>query len=205
MSTELWKRLSSQSDTTLEVSEIAADPALKAEAERFLPALQARCEGCGEEAARRALQPLVLIYGITEAAKAPAFWEPYRKALAGVPAKALAAAIDEYVALPDSQFFPKPGPLKALADKAAEPIRRAAHRARLVTLVKPAPGRVEPTDEQRDQVRAMLGEFRSKMEARSLRKPKAPVLPPTHGAVDETGLTPQMQALLARRAEEAQP
>lgn len=203
MSAALWRMLSNDGPAALAVSEIAGDPALKAEAERFLPALQARAQGCGDEAVIKALRPLVLLYGIPEAAKADGYWDPYLKALSGVPAKALSAAIDEYAALPDSNFFPKPGPLKALADRQAEPIRRAAHRARMVALVKPAPGRVPPTAEQRQQIAADLAALRGRMADRQLNQPKRSDLPPSHGRVDETGLTAEMQALMARRGEEA--
>src|SRR5688572_10740721 len=112
ISTPLWARLSSRFESQTEVDEIVADPALHAEAKRLAPMLAQKAAPAGDEAVRRALQPLVLVYGIGEAARVPAFWAPYR-VLASVPAEALARGIEDYTASADSHFFPKPGPLKA--------------------------------------------------------------------------------------------
>lgn len=113
-----------------ELEEILSCPALHAEARHVAPALAQLAAGCGPEAVRMALQPLVLVYGIGEATKSPAFWGVYFRNLADLPSEALAKGVEEYASLPDSHFFPKPGPLRALAMKHAEPIFKAATRAK---------------------------------------------------------------------------
>jgi hypothetical protein len=72
---------------------------------------------CGEKAVVELLKSPVLVFGIGDAARSPEFWKPYRSHLGALPYAAVEAAIHEYVGLPTSEFFPKPGPLKALAEK----------------------------------------------------------------------------------------
>jgi len=137
ISTGLWRLLSSSSPAELEISTIAAIPALQAEAAAIVPSLRAVARPCGGMAVRTALQRLVLVFGVGEAAKSPAFWKPYADQLSGFPAQALDQAIDEYVGLPGSEYFPKPGPLKALAAKHAAPILKALSRASRVAGSRP--------------------------------------------------------------------
>lgn len=167
----------------------------------ILPKLLARAAPCGDERVRRALQPLILVYGASEATKAPAFWEAYYAALSGLPVEALARGVKDYLAAADSEFFPKPGPLRALCEKHAEPIFKAASRAKRATEV-PSVGRTPPTEEEKAAVANMLGEFTSRIAERAHVAVRPP-LPSTAGKVDERGVTAEMRALMARRAEEA--
>ncbi|MDB5438483.1 MAG: hypothetical protein JWM33_910, partial [Caulobacteraceae bacterium] len=112
------------------------------------------------QAVRAALSPLVLVYGVGEAARSAAFWGVYVETLSGLPAEALRAAAADYAAGAGAEFFPKPGPLKALALKHAEPLRRAAARAArvgegAVAVCKP------PVEARRKQVEALLASFPS--------------------------------------------
>jgi hypothetical protein len=181
------------------VAEIVADPELHAEAKRVYSALAVRASAAGEATVRLALQPLVLVYGVGEAARSPAFWQAYR-ILADLPVEALRLGVEDYPAQPDSQFFPKPGPLKALCDKHAEPIYRAAFRASKAASLEPPKARREPTEAERAQVRAMLSEFTAKVAEKAPARLR-PVLPSISGKTDETGITPEMRALMERRAE----
>lgn len=85
---------------------------------------------CGSDAVRALLQPLVLVYGVGEAARSAAFWKVYREQLASFPYEALEQAVTDYAGQPGAEFFPKPGPLKALATARAVPILKALSRAK---------------------------------------------------------------------------
>ncbi len=94
-------------------------------------------EPCGPDAVRALLQPLVLVYGVSDAARTPAFWKVYREQLAGLPFEALEQAVNDFAGQPGAEFFPKPGPLKALATARAVPIIKALYRAKRVASAKP--------------------------------------------------------------------
>lgn len=204
ISTQLWELLSGRWDAQAGVEAIVADPIIHGEVMRVAPALIARAQAAGEDAVRRALQPLVLVYGVGEAARVPAFWQPYR-ILANLPPTALAAGIEDYISGADSQFFPKPGPLKALCERHAEPVLRAASRARRAADLTPPKPRPEPTEEDKAAVANMLAETLKVMGAKTMdARPQSANLPSTAGKPDEGGLTPAMRALMARRAGEGQ-
>src|SRR6185503_10867246 len=156
----LWRLLSSNHDASTEVADIVADPELHTEAKRVCSALTLRAAGAGEHAVRQALQPLVLVFGVGEAARSPAFWQAYR-VLAGVPPEALRQGIEDYLAASDSTFFPKPGPLKALCDKHAEPIYKAAARANRAAAL-PAPKIRIISEADREAVHHMAKEVAEK-------------------------------------------
>jgi len=79
-----------------------------------------------------ALAPLLALYGVSRKtdAEAKAFWGFYIEALAEVPREALREGVRDYVADARSEWFPKPGPLKALVDRRTIPLRTAYSRAR---------------------------------------------------------------------------
>lgn len=111
------------------VKALQADPAALAELRDTLPVLESQVAPAGRDSIIAGLAPLLSIYGVSD--RSPnewaSFWSLYADVLADVPLEALRAAVKEYVSGPDSQFFPKPGPLKALCDKHAAPAR-IAHR-----------------------------------------------------------------------------
>jgi len=199
MSPRLWRLVSSSIEAATEIAEIVADPELHAEARAIAPRLMARAASAGPATVRRVLAPLVLVYGVGEAAKAPQFWQAY-DVLADLPEEALRKGVDDYLAQPDSQFFPKPGPLRALCDRHAEPIRRAAYRASRAAALEPPKPKREPTQDERAQVAAMLASFKAQVAQKSPEAVK-PVLPSIAGKPDETGITPEMRRLIARRME----
>lgn len=161
ISAPLWKLLSSNVGAQAEIEEIASDPRLRSEALALLPALMLRATPAGEERVLRALRPLVLVYGASEATKAPAFWQAYYGALSGLPVEALARGIADYTSAADSEFFPKPGPLRALCEKHAAPIFKAAHRAKRALEV-PKAQREPPSEAEKAAVAALLAEFKAK-------------------------------------------
>lgn len=93
--------------------------------------LQRHVEPCGAKWVAAELGPLLTLYGVPEKSEAEArtFWGFYIDALGGLPREAVRAGIGEYVRDPKSEFFPKPGPLKAICERHAIPLRMAANRA----------------------------------------------------------------------------
>ena len=96
--------------------------------------LQAAVEPAGAQAVVEALAPMLALYGIPRKSEgeAEAFWGFYIDTLGALPAEALRAGVAEYVGDPKSEFFPKPGPLKAICDRHAIKVRMAASRSRKV-------------------------------------------------------------------------
>lgn len=111
---------------------IAATPTVHDELRQAVAALEQRAEPCGVEFMIGQLAPLRAIYGIGQksAAEWAAFWSIYATQIEGYPREALAAAVEDYAGLGSSEWFPKPGPLKALCEKRATKLRMAIGRAR---------------------------------------------------------------------------
>lgn len=145
ISTGLWRQLASDLPAEVALEAIVSVPALHAEARASIPALTSVAEPCGAQKVREALQPLVLVYGVGEAAKSAAFWRVYVEQLSGFPAEALAQAVNDYAGGANAEFFPKPGPLKALAAKRTEPILKALSRAKRAASMLP-PKVIPPQD-----------------------------------------------------------
>lgn len=91
-----------------------------------------RAAPAGREEIVAALAPMVTLYGVPDKTEAEwrGFWRFYVEALGNLPIEAIKAGAKAYVNEPTSEFFPKPGPLKALCSKAAEELFRAVGRAR---------------------------------------------------------------------------
>ena len=77
------------------------------------------------------MAPLLTLYGVADKTEgeAGAFWGFYLDTLGSLPLEALRAGVAEYVADQKSEFFPKPGPLLAICERHAAPLRMAANRA----------------------------------------------------------------------------
>ena len=114
-------------------------------------ALTPQCEPLLDQAEqdfiRRALQPLVLVFGVPESASAPAFWEVYFEALRGFPREAILLAVRDFPKDKGAVFFPKPGQLRSLVEDQAERIalfdRLAQDRLSAPEPPKAAPMRFE--------------------------------------------------------------
>lgn len=128
----LWRRLTdanvSWSDA---IRRLAEDPDSRTELSQVAERLEVAIWPCGAEAVIETLAPLLALYGVPRKseAEAEAFWRFYLDTLENLPAEALRAGVAEYVADPKSEFFPKPGPLKAICERHAIPLRMAANRA----------------------------------------------------------------------------
>ena len=171
------------------VEEIAASPALRDELRMTLPELERTIAGCGPEAVKAALAPLVVLFSVGEQAKVGVWWRAYLDALAGLPADAVQAACREYPTLSDSEFMPKPGPLRALAVKHGAQAFQAVGRAR-EALSAPLPKRLGPTTPE--VTAKVAADLRRCIKRPPPAKPFAPPPTPTDGR----GLSPAMAARL---------
>lgn len=136
-SPELWQRLTDPNLGWAKGSELARQWEDRSELSAVATALELRARPAGEQFVIAALTPLVTLYGVSD--KSPgewrAFWRFYINALQDLPREAIERGVADYVAAPDSDFFPKPGPLKALCQKRAETILTAYGRARKALVV----------------------------------------------------------------------
>lgn len=131
---------------------VAACPALRAEAAAVLPALRAQAQAAGDAGVARTISKLFALYPQPDRSEAEwaAWWEAYYEDLAEFPSAALAEACRAWRRRPDAEFFPKPGPLRALAREAARPLLTALARAERATRTPPPDPGPPLTPEQRE-------------------------------------------------------
>lgn len=147
----------------LAVEHIVSVPALHEEAKAILPALKAHAAPCGPQAVMMQVGRLFAIWPQPARSEAEweTFWEFYIDDLADLPLDALIAGIRDARRSPDAEFLPKPGPLRALALKHAEPIHRAAYRIeRAARAVPPKPFDKGDAEARKAQVAAVLAEIK---------------------------------------------
>lgn len=131
-SPELWRRLTEHSSFQYACEELVADDRCLAELRQVADRIEAHAAPCGPKAVAAELAPLVTIYGVADRSEGEwaAFWRFYTEALQDLPLAALRNGVKAYVAQPDSEFFPKPGPLKALCQREASEVWTALGRSR---------------------------------------------------------------------------
>lgn len=196
-SPELWSLLATGPKENAEA--IRLSPALRAEAGRSFRQLEVLCEPAGNQVVMAALAPLILVYGKGEEARSPAFWKVYTDALSDLPRIALDRAVKGYERI--GKFFPKPAEIRELAMPHADTFRQAAYRAKKAQEAEVI--QLRPPVDQRptaDEVAAMMKEFHALMEAKCpvpQYKTKPGRATPS-ARVDNTGVSPEMRALLAR-------
>lgn len=179
---------------------IIGDPDLLAEVRSALPALQAVAEAkAGPEGVYRVITRRFSVY--PQPQRTPDewadWWSDYYDVLADVALASLEAAMRAWVARPDSEFMPKPGQLRELAfSTPCRSLGRYYRAKRAIQLAEEKPQltgpRVDPSD-----VKAILADFQGKIHSERER----PQLPSIAGKPDERGLTPEMRALMERRAQ----
>lgn len=138
------------------------------------------------------------------------WWVDYYDTLSDLPVCDLEAGMLAWIREPASDFLPKPGRLREYAMTTASTPRRAYERARnALAWVPPRPapenpipvepptarGIPEPSAEDKARVKKWAAEFKAQADTRRI--PETP-LPPIHGKTDETGITPELRALMAR-------
>lgn len=135
-----------------------------------------------------------------------AWWADYIDALEGLPASAVEAGMAAWVRSPDAEWMCKPGKLRELAATVPNSNRWArAHRIATAACVELPPETDKAKTPERDRldaeaVKALMADFHAQMKAkapppvsltRSIPSPCAPV--------DETGVSEEMRALLAKQ------
>lgn len=211
---ELTELLRSEPNASLAVTLISEQPHLKAECIKALPALKALAtQPAGAEGVRHVIFQRFGIYPQPERTQAEwgMWWADYVDALADLPEAALEAGMQAHVRSADAEFLPKPGKLLALAESTANAAAKAYSRARqAVERVPPKPFLGErlhvnapelreiprpPTEADKARVKAWAAE----MVAASAAKHPPPPARANQGKTDETGITPELRALVERQ------
>lgn len=128
--------------------------------------LEAVSRGCGDDAVKEALRPLALVFPPGERAESPLFWQVYFKALRDLPLEALLKAAEEYPMVRGAEHFPKPAEIRALAERHAIPLRKAAYRARRAADSLPRGPRPRA---ERDAVERMVAEVKDTLSSKKER------------------------------------
>jgi hypothetical protein len=193
---------------------IAISPSLLAEAERALPDLRRDAtRGATAQEIMRVLSQRFAVFPQPDRTDAEwaAWWSDYTNALDDISPDAIEAGMAEYVRAPDSEFFPKPGKLRELAQRvpnrmarAVQAAERALRYARDVAAYEQIPGGIEPekpepTETDKAAVLAALASFKREMAAKAPAPKPAP--PPTSGPIDGSGLTALMRDHMRMAAE----
>ena len=204
----MQRRLDHRGSAAEAASLIAREPDLLAEARRLLPAALIRLQPAGEPGVKAALAELLAVFPAGERGSVPGFWRAYIDDLGDLPAEAVRRAAAAYRRQPDAEFFPKPGPLLALARTEAEPLYREAYRLRLAAEDGPAEPRPRRPPADPERVAVLMADFRRRLDERAgrnppLRRPSPP--PPVQAATCDGGASGELRALLARQAERDRP
>lgn len=199
LSPELTSLLDSAGSPDAAMSAILASPALLDEARRSLPALQHTATAkAGEEGVKAVIGRRLATYPQPSRTEGEwnAWWADYFDVLSDVALASLEAGMRAYVADPNSEFMPKPGKLRELAFTAPCRSLQRYYRAKRAVQIADEPPAIEGPRVGADEVKAILADFKAKTVPADTRKP---LLPSIAGKPDETGITPEMRAVLARQ------
>lgn len=113
------------------IRDLSEDASIRGELVIAAQRLAKHAEPCGASWVAQTLGPLLTLYGVADKSEEEnrTFWGFYIDALGDLPREAVKAGVAEYVADSKSEFFPKPGPLKAICERHAMKLRMAANRA----------------------------------------------------------------------------
>jgi hypothetical protein len=202
LSPELTQLLDSAGSPDLAAREIIGCPALLDEVRQALPALRnVAFAKAGEDGVRAVIGRRLATYPQPARSEGEwdAWWADYFDVLADVGLASLEAAMRAYVALPDSEFMPKPGRLRELAFTApCRSLQRFNRASRAIALADERLPDYTPPNPPADPaaVKQWLEDYRA---GRTSAKDQSQ-LPSIAGKPDETGITPQMREVLARRS-----
>lgn len=190
---------------------IAGNLTIREEARAALPALKAMAEHpAGEEGVFAVVSRRFASLGKPNLSEEEwrNWWADYYDACADLPLASLEAGMRAWVSNPDAQFIPKAGHLRHLAEAAPSQTLRRYHRAKRALQIADggapsttdAPRIADPN--QAAAIRKMRDECLASLKAapNPLRGRQVEMLS-TAGKPDEGGLTKEMRALMARRAE----
>jgi hypothetical protein len=176
----LWRLLTTEPNAELAMNELARSPALLAEAQRFAHALTDRARPASRERIAQVISRRFATFPQPNRSDEEwrEFWADYFHALKDVPAESLEAGMREWVGTDTSGFLPKPGQLAALCRREAEPLWKAASRARKAFQIQSPTPASKMEDAERARMRALVAEdlkrigslagsdFKSRMVAR---------------------------------------
>jgi hypothetical protein len=138
LSPRLWHLLTDEGCSTDEaVGKILATPGLLDETRQRLAELEEAVKPCGDSFVGAMLSEWTLVYDPGVRSETPGYWAPYKHALEDLPHEAIIGGMRAWEKQPDAEFFPKPGPLRALAKKSVEPLYFALGRARKAVIAPP--------------------------------------------------------------------
>lgn len=206
LSPHLAELLDSDGSPDAAAREIGSYMALREECRAALPALKAVAQHkAGEEGVRAVIGKRFALYPQPERSEGEwaAWWADYADVLADLPLASLEAGMRAWVARPGSQFLPKPGELHELAFRTPSKTLRRYQRAKraMDLLDNPEPVALAAPEgvhvDDAAAVKKMLAEY----QQATITEKRIPDLPSIAGKADEGGITPQMRAILARRAE----
>ena len=129
----LWQRCTDRSLSFSDaVKELAADPDLASEIVSAKHRLEIAAAPAKSGEIIAVLVPLGRMFGLKDRGEAEwaSFWGFYITALGDLPLEAIREGVAEYTEQETSEFFPKPGPLKAICRRKAEPVLMALGRVR---------------------------------------------------------------------------
>lgn len=204
--TELLDRESNPDDAA---RDIAQTPAMREEARAALPTLKAQAERrAGEEGVRKVIARRFATFPQPERSEDEwaAWWVDYVETLADLSLACLEAAMRAYVAQPSSEFMPKPGVLRHLAETTSSRALQRYYRARRAVQLadNPPPSEAPRVVDQAQvsQVRRMFNDYVDQSMARVNPLSRRPAdRPNTAGKPDAGGLTSAMRELISKRAE----
>lgn len=138
------------------------------------------------------------------------WWADYAEALKGLTAAAIEAGMQAYLQLPETEFFPKPGKLKHLAQSTPNGGKWAKAYSRAKAAITPAPVVKEIVPHDRAVVKAEFQELFADLEAKSaakvdLMRGKARLRPTPSAQVDAAGVSDEMRRLLISQGAKVAP
>lgn len=173
------------------VREIARNRALRAEAEALLPVLEAGLRPATADELMAVLMDESICYDMdakdhTDAGWA-AFWGPYQRGLADMPAMCIREAFVAWTrnhlrgdGSEGVRFYPRPGQIYELANEARIRLAMMRHRVRAALehrLAAPAAPKTPLTDEQRREFRELVGQIGGAPKVMPMRGPAARPMP----------------------------
>jgi hypothetical protein len=194
----LWA-LATKATTTAEqrdaiVNRIASTPALRQDAARLLPQLQAMIRPATREEAYAAVQPLMLLRKLPDFGTGPEaaalqrnFMQLFLEKLDALPAAALKDGVDEFLRTAKGSYFPSPGEINELAEPYAVKLRMAEYRIKRA-LQAQAASKPVVTEAERAMIARGMKELPELMARRKVPEAHRPAF----------GVTPQMMAARLR-------
>lgn len=174
-----------------------------AEAQKALHSIRVQATApAGEEGVRKVVGARLVTYpqARMDPGQWSAWWQSYFDTCADLPETALEAGMKAWVADPSSEWMPKPGKLRELAQQT--PNRHVRAYDRIVTALRISRAEPEAPREKvgPEKVADMLAGYRATMaERKAAELARSSASRPTHGPTDETGVTEQMRESIARR------